>query len=318
MSTEQTYTAADEIIEVPSYLVAADIEAAATPRATGCTSACQIDSMTIVPCSGGTTQVCVGDQSCDVCQYTSQRCIMLCEVCQGQVCFVVEGCVGQVCSCDLVATQEEEGGEDTTATVSVLSVTSNSATLYIRVDPNFNYYRIFCRLLDDESDTTADISGIAATSNFQYEITGLQDDTYYILNLGVNNTGAAHCSWAYGGEDMPNPTFKTNKEGEFSWTFAGLDSVGTPVLGDSKVSGHGIYVAATEWNELVDFINDGLGTSLSEVAGGGVTKISADIVNSAANSVGAPQTYSGAPISAKFFNDLADYANDAVSAAKEE
>ena len=198
---------------------------------------------------------------------------------------------------------EEDDGE-ITASITVRSVTSDSATLYITVDPDYQYYRIFCRMYDNEDDTTLDVYGLSRTSNFTYTITGLVPDTEYILNLGVNNTGAAHCTWVYSGD---NPTFWTDEDSEFVWTYVGLDTVGNPVLGDSKISGYGVYVTAAEWNEYIAFVNDKFGTALSTVTRG--TKISASIVNTAAAVVGAAQTSSGLPITASFFNNLKDAAN---------
>ena len=198
-------TTAEELIEVPSFLAVYSATEASTPSTTDCCqgSICQGECVQIVTCSDGSTQICIGSQSCDLCQYGSQACIYLCEVCEGQICFVEEGCAGQVC------------------------------------------------------------------------------------------TSAELCS-----ED---------EEGNFVWSWAGLDTNGNPIEGDRKIKGYGLYITYTEWNNFVKSANNTLGTNLLTVSQN--TPISANIVNTAANAVGIPTVNPDEPITAHFFNSLIDALN---------
>ena len=204
----------------------------------------------------------------------------------------------------------ESTDNGTTASLTIGKVTSNSVTVYVTTDSDYAYYRIFCRLYGDESDTSydRDFSLAALTSSGGVcVITGLEPDTHYILNLGVFNGVQFLPSdlWVYSGD---NPTFTTLPEGDFAWTYAGLNSSGVPVLGDRKTAGLGIYVTAAEWNELIAVINDKCGTSLGTVTPG--AEISEAIVNPAANALGVGTVEGGVTaISAEFFNDLMDAVN---------
>lgn len=123
-----------------------------------------------------------------------------------------------------------------------------------------------------------------------------------MINLGVNNTGAAHGTWIYDSSDAP--TFRTNESEDFTWTYAGLDENGTPVPGESKLSGYGIYITAAEWNELISHINQKTGSSLSTVSRG--APISTATVRAAANALGVAMTQK---YSAALFNNLKNAVN---------
>lgn len=184
------------------------------------------------------------------------------------------------------------------------SITSDSVIVNVKVDPSYGYYRVFCRLADDEDDTTYDSGVFSASDNFQEPIDGLYPETKYAVNVGYNNTGGNNVTW------LGKKTFTTKSEAPeiyFEWTYAGLNENGSPVAGASKKAGLGVYVTANEWNELISCINQKMGTSLSGVTRG--TEISAAIVNRAASALGVKTVSKDSPITASFFNQLMNKVN---------
>lgn len=92
-------------------------------------------------------------------------------------------------------------------------------------------------------------------------------------------------------------------DGSFSWTYAGIDiDTGAKIIGEQKIAGLGCYVSATEWNDLIDCVNQQKGTSLNYVSKGDV--ITASTVNLVANALGVAPVNTDDPIRANFFNNL--------------
>ncbi len=308
----------DEFVYIPEFL---SVDESETSAAAGARGLCGQDNCCETYCS----QYCQNDQSCsqscsETCsescsQSCSESCSQTCsETCYGQYCGEAGCCetyCSQYCQSDQTCGEScgESCGEDCgessttpTASITVIDVGDDYVQLYVAVDPAYKYYRIFCRQFDNEDDVTADIYGLYRTSDFYYTISNLRADTLYVLNLGVNNTGVAHSTWIYGSDDAP--TFQTSESEDFTWTYAGLDENGTPVLGESKLPGYGVYITAAEWNELISHINEKTGSSLSTVSRG--APISTATVRAAANALGVTMTRK---YSAALLNNLKNAVN---------
>lgn len=150
------------------------------------------------------------------------------------------------------------------------------------------------------SFSTAQMGYYIGETLYNGPISGLTPDTTY-------SWSATLCEIADDGSitatsHVLNGSFTTKKE-EFFWTYAGLDSNGTPIYGTSKIKGYGIYVTASEWNELVRVVNSLYGSSIANVSTG--TPITAKIYNSVASVLGVSLVEAGkTEIAASHFNLL--------------
>lgn len=229
----------EQLITVPSFLSDTDsgmARAAAAPVADCCQgSICQGQSVVPVPCSDGSTQICIGGQSCSLCEYGSQDCIYLCEVCQGQICFTAEGCPGQVCTCVLVSSQEGEDEEDPEFTI--VDVTDTTITIHVTGVGSRTQWRVLSRLASDPNDRTGQ-ANLTRTADFEYTFAGLQPDTTYAVNVGAWNSSTGSYDWI-GRQDV---TTDSSVE-EWDWW-------------SIVASGQRISISAAEWNAFCSFINE--------------------------------------------------------------
>lgn len=181
---------------------------------------------------------------------------------------------------------------------SLSNITDNSVTVTVIPDSSIPYYRIFCRLAANEDDVSFNASGVSITAPTSIVIPNLAPDTNYLVNVGTSMTGEQPWSW------LVAKPFTTRG---FAWEWAGLDANGSPVPGESKIKGYGVYVTAAEWGKLISAINKKKGTGLAGVSSG--TPISAAAVRPAANALGVTPPAQDAAITAAFFNSLKDAVN---------
>lgn len=178
--------------------------------------------------------------------------------------------------------------------ITILNVGTNSVYFEMEPIPGATGYQIAYRR---PSDTSAIYR---TSSSTYYTITGLNSGTTYIINYrGHNNDG-------YGPFMSSGETVTTEEDTPifepFDWTYAGLNSNGSPVYGSTKRAGYGVYVTAAEWNELARLVEEVTGMSVSTVSRG--DPISAAVVNSMARALGVNTVSKGDAISASFFNAL--------------
>lgn len=105
-----------------------------------------------------------------------------------------------------------------------------------------------------------------------------------------------------------NATVTIKPDGTFTWTYSGVNTnTGAVILGEQKQQGLGVYVSASEWNDLIDCVNDVTGSNISYVQKGDT--ISASTINAVANALGVSTVQSQSPIKASTFNSLMDAVN---------
>lgn len=176
------------------------------------------------------------------------------------------------------------------SSISVTNITHNGATVKITKNDASTIHVVVRE--DDGSQTTIwDTGNISITQpTASHALTGLTPSTTYAYNL-----------WDDIGGWVGTMYFKTSPPPftRFNWTYAGLDSNGSLIYGSEKLSGLGIYVAAWEWNDLADLVEDVTGKSVTRVSSG--TTISARIVNTMASALGVSTVSTGDPITANFF-----------------
>lgn len=179
----------------------------------------------------------------------------------------------------------------TSGSITVTATTSDSITIRMSAIARADYYEIAYRR---PSDTTASYE---ISYSLTHAITGLDPNTSYIINYHGANSGG------YGPFMSSGVTAKTKAAAtSFNWTWAGLNSAGSPVVGSTKISGYGIYVTADEWNELAGLVSDVTGKNVATVSSG--TTIFAAIVNTMARALNVSTVSAGDEITADFFNRL--------------
>ena len=105
-----------------------------------------------------------------------------------------------------------------------------------------------------------------------------------------------------------NATVTIKPDGTFTWTYSGVNTnTGAVILGEQKQQGLGVYVSASEWNDLIDCVNDVTGSNISYVQKGDT--ISSSTINVVANALGVSTVQSQSPIKASTFNSLMDAVN---------
>ena len=84
------------------------------------------------------------------------------------------------------------------ASYSITGYTSNSVTIKITTDSNYDYYRVFIRYTSDSSSEVYDkVYNITASSK-TITISGLSASTNYTMNVGYNNDGTEGVTWIGG------------------------------------------------------------------------------------------------------------------------
>lgn len=201
-------------------------------------------------------------------------------------------CRTDICSSDGVCSDTPAVTKPSTSgSITVTGTTSDSITIRMSAIARADYYEIAYRR---PSDSTASYE---ISYPLAHTITGLDPNTSYIINYrGVNSGG-------YGPFMSSGVTVKTKAAATpFNWTWAGLNSGGSPVAGSTKRTEYGIYITADEWNELAGLVSDVTGKSVATVSSG--TTISAAIVNTMARALTVSTVSAGDEITADFFNRL--------------
>lgn len=268
-----------------------------------CQTACQKSCQS---CQSGCQTSCEYSSQCDSCQNICQdicehnaecSCQAVCQTacqsgCQSSQCGSCESACQEACQVTTQVPKKRSG-------ISVSNITYNSAT--IRITRNdASTIHLVVREGSESGNTILDTGNVSiAQATASHTLTGLAPSTTYAYNL-----------WDDIGGWIGTLYFTTTAVPftRFNWTYAGLDSGGSLVYGSEKRSGLGVYVAASEWNDLADLVEDVTGSSVTRVSSG--TTISAGIVNTMAAALGVSRVSSGDPISAGFFNRLRTAYND--------
>jgi hypothetical protein len=160
-------------------------------------------------------------------------------------------------SCGLDGGCSSDGGctsyTITYPTYSLIEVTSNSATVHVNVSPDFDYYRVFCRLSSDPSDVTYDTGMFYATSSFNHTIVGLDPSTSYIANVGYGidasgSTWIGRTTFSTGGSVEPWSWYSSNGSASDTLTQQAYNAV----VNNQNVKNFNYLV----WNDLVNKINE--------------------------------------------------------------
>lgn len=269
-----SYTGLPE--ELLSAVQAAASESRSTPSCGTDTSDCSSDGY----CSADSWD-CSTDHSCspDTCSLDG--------VCSSDGMCRTDSCSSDgVCSDTPAVVKPSASGS-----LTVTDTTSTSITIRMSSIARAEYYEIAYRR---PSDSTANYE---ISYSLTHTITGLDPNTTYVINYrGVNSGGD--------GPFMSSAVTARTKTAAsaFNWTYAGLGSAGSPVSGNTKLAGYGIYVTADEWNELAGLVASVTGNSVTVVLSG--TTISESIVNTMARALGVGTVSRGDAITASFFNAL--------------
>lgn len=278
----------DRLVEVPGFLQQTFNSGVSPTACSFCTEiACETDAMLCGECSG---QSCTGQ--CNICEADCQSsCQSNCQSACQKSCQDSETGEGGFSGVTLTLTG---GAGRLTWRISGLSQTFNTGNGYIRAGITWSQFTV---------------GGVSSISNIADYVTAPNTGGSTSVSHTISYEPGTYQFWGFvetaQGGYWPagsGTVTVTAAFTSFQWTYAGLNASGTPVSGNKKVSGYGIYVTAAEWNELVDLVNDATGSSIAHVSSG--IAISATVVNRVANALGIPTVSSGDELSASFFNQL--------------
>lgn len=184
-----------------------------------------------------------------------------------------------------------------TGHITIVSVSSDTIRIKLEAISGATSYQVAYRPINSASAQMMTTYGLTCI------ISGLQSNTTYLINYrGVNSDGFGPFMSTAVQVDVGEPEPEPPTFIPFDWTYAGLNSVGSPVSGITKRPGYGIYVTAAEWNELAGLIYEVTGKRVSTVSTG--QSISASVVNTMARALGVATVSRGDVIKASFFNAL--------------
>lgn len=268
---------------------------------TGCGPQCfqcgTCESCQSSECKLGECILCQSGQcgSCEKCQGCQSSCERNCQGC--------EGCEGCETVCEKSSQDPSPGASlsisggpgELTWRISGLSKPFNTANGYVRAG------------ITKDRFTVGNVSSITGIIDYK---NAPSSGTSTTVSRTISYNPGTYIFWGFtetklGGYWPTGSSVTVTVEPEFvpfDWTYEGLDEAGDPVRGTTKKAERGVYVTASEWNELVDLVNNVKGKSIAHVKQGAL--ISATAVNKVASALGVRQVSAGDEMTAAFFNSL--------------